>query len=193
MQSRTALLWITAIAAFGLVGCFTAQPLGRPNQAQEPNDYAKGGPTVSPRGVREWQLQTLKELHDVTVKYDDEKTRRVAAENKLARYEVEGDRLKGQQDRAAAALAAAEKRIAELETQHAAAQSASQAAQREQELMGKKLLEAQARSESEKARADGLEDKLMRETSDHMKTKTQLLHLQIEQAKQAAAALNGKD
>ena len=186
-QCRAA-LGLTLAALHGLTGCRGLPFITPEAQTPAPSNYAGDGATLSTTGHRQWQLQTLKELHDITVQCDEEKTKRIQAENDLERVKSESSRLQTQNEQITKALAAAETRIAELETQLAEAQAGALKLQRELELTSKKLVEAQTRFEQEKQRGDDLVTKLMSEQSDHLETKIKVAKLQIEIKKRELGA-----
>ena len=161
--------------------------------SEVPTNYAEQGPTLRPTGTRQLQLQMLKELSDATMKYDEERAKRVSAEKEIERYQTEADRFRSQGDQASKAMAASGKRIADLETQLAAVQAEAQRLKRELELAERTGIELKTRMETEKQRGDRLEIMLLSEQEEHVKTRTKWIKIQIEMAKRELAASQGRN
>lgn len=170
-------LCVAALALTGLAGCNQAweqQPQG--TQQMPPRTAA-----LRPSGMRELHRQLLKELADVTAKYDEEKRKRMAAQKEIDRYRAETGRVEAQKQYTAKELTETQGRIDSLKAELRAAQT--QKEQLAQKLQSKDQEIAAAKAEAERAKlhADKLATKLMAEETELVQLRAQFARMKIQQ------------
>lgn len=136
-------------------------------------------PGLQATAGQRWQADTLRELADITSKYERERSNRVAIERKLASLEKAVAATSANAAQSASALAASQKRVDALGATLAAAVAEVDRLKRELRAANKGLADTRAKLENEAARADVVELKLQTEVFEHVKTKNELAKLQI--------------
>lgn len=170
------LLWRAAILLPLLVGCGG-------NDVMSPAATAKARrrkPSLQATAGRRWQIETLKELTEVTNKYEAERAKRAAADKELEHLRTKAHVSTAKADQAMAALASSQKRTEELTAGLAAAAAQVDKLTRELASVKKDLADSRALLKKETARADWVGAKLQTEVHDHVKTHNKLAKLQIE-------------
>ena len=182
MPSHLSVILATVLVSLSIGCAITREPEEpAPKQEAETNgQYLSSGPTVKAAGFQEWQVQTLKELADMTAKYDQEKTKRIEAEQEIERLEAESDRASKKGEQTATAMTASQKRIEELETKIGTAEAEVDNLKRELSKAKKDLITARATLEKETERAKRFELKAIAEETERVKVQTKLTELQIE-------------
>ena len=165
------------------VGCATTKepeaPAPKP-KAETNGQYLRDGPTVKAAGFQEWQIQMLRELADMTAKYDQEKTKRIEAEQEIDRLTAESERATKKGEKTATAMTASQALIGELETKLGTAVAEAEALKRELSKAKKDLITTSAMLEKETERAKRFELKAIAEETERVKIQTKLTELQIE-------------
>ena len=182
VSSQISLIVVAALVSLSL-GCTTTKgpPTPAPRQEAETNgQYLSNGPTVKADGFPEWQVQTLKELAEMTAKYDQEKTKRIESEQEIERLTSEIERAGKKHEKTAAAMAASQTRIEELETKLGTAEDELESLQRELSKAKKYLITARTKLERETERAKQFELKAIAEEAERVKVETKLVELQIQ-------------
>jgi len=181
-MKQLAPLWLAAVLPLlpGVLGYAAAAE----SKAVEPTSKAVGsyldrGSTVRPAGFQQWQIQTLKELGEVQVQLDKEKTKRVEAEKKIERLELHKTRIEEKGQGVAQALAKAEKLIQDLETRLGTTQALLKDTQDQLAKSQKDGIAKGLRLKEKAGLANEFESKLLKEMCDHLKTKTKLAKLRI--------------
>ncbi len=164
-------------ALIGLAGCNQAWE----QQPETAQPMQPRGAALRPSGMRELHRQLLKELADVTAKYDEEKRKRMAAQKEIDRYRAETGRVEAQKQYTAKELTAAQERLNALKAELRTVQT--QKDQLAQQLQSKDQEIAAAKAEAEKARlhADKLATKLMAEETELVRLKAQFARMKIQQ------------
>lgn len=182
MPSHLSVILATVLMSLS-IGCAMTKGPEAPASEQEAEtngQYLSSGPTVKAAGFQEWQVQTLKELADMTAKYDQEKTKRIEAEQEIERLEAEDERATKKRERTATAMTASQTLIEELETKLGTAVSEAESLKRELSKAKKDLITARAMLEKETERAKRFELKAIAEETERVKVQTKLTELQIE-------------
>ncbi len=181
---------VAVLALSVLCGCASLQ---RGESETQPTQ-----PTFSPAGsgasssARQLQIQLLKELSSVTAKYDEEKSRRLAAEKEVERAQAEVKRLKAQQTRSAQAQAAAAERIAELEKQVLGLQSEGVKQAQQIQTLSRRIADLQTKLEQQRLKTDQYATLLTAEQKENLNLKLKIYRLKSQLDQQKQAALNGQ-